>query len=134
MSLAKFEWNPQPRQLRQFAAIALVVFPCIAWLWGSRQIGWTLAAAGMFWAGLGLARPTSVKPLYVVLSAAALPIGWVLGEVLLALVYSLVFVPVGLAMRAIGRDPLRRRFDREAATYWQPKKPPAGPSSYLRQG
>ncbi|MCR4415167.1 MAG: SxtJ family membrane protein [Thermoguttaceae bacterium] len=134
MSLANFEWNPRPRQLRQFAATALVVFPCIAWLWGSGQIGWTLATAGMFWSGLGLACPAVVKPLYLVLSAVALPIGWVMGEVLLALVYCLVFVPVGLTMRMIGRDPLQRRFDREAATYWQPKKPPAGPSSYLRQG
>jgi hypothetical protein len=134
VSLAQFEWNPQPRQLRQFAAIALVVLPCIAWLWGSQQIGWTLAGAGMFIAGLGLAYPATVKPLYLALGAVALPIGWVVGEVLLAVVYYLVFVPVGLAMRTIGRDPLQRRFDREAATYWQPKKPPASPSSYLRQG
>ncbi len=134
MSLAKFEWNPRPRQLRQFGAIALAAFPLAAWLWASGPAGWSLAAAGMVWAGVGLVRPAAVKPLYLALCAVAVPIGWVIGEALLAIVYYFVFLPVGLAMRLVGRDPLQRKLDRKAASYWQPKRQPAGPSSYLRQG
>lgn len=36
---------------------------------------------------------------------------------LLFLIYGLVFTPVGIAMR-IFRDPLRRRLERGAETYW----------------
>ena len=35
----------------------------------------------------------------------------------LALVYYLVLTPIGLVSRLV-RDPLRRRFDARAASYW----------------
>lgn len=134
MSLAKWNWHPQPQQLRQFAAIAVVLCPLVAWWWEAGPAGWLLAALGSGWGAAGLVRPRAVRPFYLALTALALPIGWVLGEVLLAVVYYGLFVPLGLAMRLAGRDPLQRRFDPQAATYWQPKKQPAGPASYLRQG
>lgn len=134
MHLAKWNWHPQPRQLRQFAAVALVAFPLAAWWWHAATAGWSLAGFGMAWAVLGLIHPLAIRPLYLALSAVALPIGWVLGEILLALVYYGLFAPLGLAMRLAGRDPLQRRLAPEAETYWQPKKQPAGPGSYLRQG
>jgi len=133
MSLAKWNWHPGARQLRQFAGIALAAFPLMAWGWGAGPRGWFLAAVGVGWALVGLVRPLAIRPLYWAVSALALPIGWVLGEVLLAGVYYGLFAPLGLIMRLAGRDPLQRRFDRQAPTYWQPKKQPAGPASYLRQ-
>ncbi len=133
MHLAQWNWHPQPPQLRQFAAIALGALPLVAWWWDAGTLGWSLAGLVMAWAALGLLRPPAIRPLYWALSALALPIGWVLGEVLLALVYYALFVPLGLAMRLARRDPLQRQFAPEAPTYWQPKKQPAGPASYLRQ-
>jgi hypothetical protein len=35
-----------------------------------------------------------------------------------------VFTPMGLLMRATGRDPLRLRFDRSAKSYWIDRTPP----------
>jgi hypothetical protein len=49
---------------------------------------------------------------------AAMPIGWVLSHALLAAVFYGVVLPVGLAMRLAGRDPMTRRLDRAAASYW----------------
>lgn len=134
MSLAKWNWHPQPRQLRQFAAIALGVLPLAAWGWGAGTLGWSLAVSAMAWAVVGLVRPPAIRPLYLALSAVAWPIGWILGELLLVGVYYGLFAPLGIAMRLAGRDPLQRRFAPEAPSYWQPKKQPAGPASYLRQG
>lgn len=133
MNLAKWNWHPRAQQLRQFAAIALLAFPLAAWWWDAGALGWSLAALGFAWAVVGLIRPAAIRPLFWALSALGLPIGWVLGELLLALVYYGLFVPWGLVMRLAGRDPLQRRFDPQAPTYWQPKKPPAGSASYLRQ-
>ena len=42
---------------------------------------------------------------------------------LLALVFYLVFAPVGIALRLLGRDPLQRRLDPSAKSYWQDRKP-----------
>jgi len=42
---------------------------------------------------------------------------------LLVLVFFLVFAPVGLALRLLGKDPLQRRLQPEAETYWIPRRP-----------
>ncbi|HXC13991.1 MAG TPA: hypothetical protein VNV39_14265 [Stellaceae bacterium] len=42
----------------------------------------------------------------------------VLGRIVMAILFFAVVTPVGLVMRMAGRDPLRRRLDREASSYW----------------
>ena len=44
-----------------------------------------------------------------------------------------VVVPVGLAFRLFGRDPLQLKMDRHSSTYWQPKKQPRDVRSYFRR-
>jgi hypothetical protein len=61
------------------------------------------------------------------------PIGWVVSHVIFALIFYLVFTPVGLLMRLFGYDPLRRRACPEASTYWIEKSPVSDPKSYFRQ-
>ena len=46
-------------------------------------------------------------------------LGWFMTRVILGLVFLLVFSPAGLIMRLLGRDPLKLRFDRRAASYWE---------------
>ena len=48
------------------------------------------------------------------------------------MLYFLVFTPIALAFRLIGRDALRRSADREAKTYWEPYRPDRGLDRYLR--
>ena len=63
----------------------------------------------------------------------ALPIGIAVHEVTMAVMFFGVFVPLGLVFRLIGRDPLAKRIDRNAASYWLPKKQPRDAASYFRQ-
>ena len=44
-----------------------------------------------------------------------------------------LITPLGLVFRLIGKDPLNRRFDRAAATYWSDPRPRRGKESYFRQ-
>ena len=74
-----------------------------------------------------------LKPAFVGLSLAAWPVGWVVSSLALGLLYYAVFTPVALVFRLIGRDALSRRFDRQAATYWEPYNPDLGTERYLRQ-
>jgi len=41
--------------------------------------------------------------------------------------FFLVVTPIGLLMRALGKDPLRLRFDHASGTYWIERRPP-GPT------
>jgi len=51
----------------------------------------------------------------------------VIGLITLALLFYLVITPFGLARRIFVRDPLRRRIDKSAKSYWVERQPP-GPS------
>jgi hypothetical protein len=51
----------------------------------------------------------------------------------MAAFYYLLLTPVGLVFRLIGRDPLRRRFDRNATTYWIARRPPETSDRYFHQ-
>ncbi len=53
---------------------------------------------------------------------AALFIGFFMTHLILALMYYLVFTPVGLVMKALGRDPLRLKFNKNAESYWVKRK------------
>lgn len=144
MSLIKMSWNPPEKQLRQFGYCALVALPLIAWMvlgwkgpaaWthGEQTFFWCFAGVGGLFAALGLAWPAGLKPIFVAASIVTIPIGIVVGEVLVIVIYFLVFTPVALLFRLIGRDALQRGFDPAAATYWTPKTQPADALQYYRQ-
>jgi hypothetical protein len=134
MTLIEINWKPTDRQLRQFGCICLVALPLVAWLWGGGPrliVG--LAVAGGLLAAAGWAWPQVLRPVFLALSLMATPIGLLLGELAMLLIYFGVFLPIGLVFRVIGRDALGRRFEPEASSYWQPKKQPRDVASYYRQ-
>jgi len=144
MSLIDMQWRPGDRQLRQFGLIALFALPLAGWLFSGkpwpadmtpRQVTVLeiLAGLGVVAAGVALVRPQLLRWPFVIATLVALPIGLVVGEVVLLLIYFVVFLPVSLVFRLMGRDAMERGINRGAATYWQPKAPPAGPESYFRQ-
>jgi hypothetical protein len=62
-----------------------------------------------------------------------LPLAWSVSTLLLVLVYYFVLTPIGLAMRLVGRDPMNRKFDREAASYWVKRDQGTESDRYFRQ-
>ncbi|MBX3402491.1 MAG: hypothetical protein KF699_03665 [Phycisphaeraceae bacterium] len=92
-----------------------------------------LGLAGALGAAAVLASPALGKALYRGWMFAALPIGWTISHILLGMVYFLVFTPIGLIMRLLGKDPMERRFQPDAPTYWIKRPPPAESSRYFRQ-
>ena len=73
------------------------------------------------------------RAVYRALTLLTFPIGWVISHVLLALVYYLLLTPIGLLLRATGRDPLQRRLDPEAETYWIEREGDRPANTYFRQ-
>jgi hypothetical protein len=123
--------------LRQFAGIACALLLALA-AWQLANGGWTGVAAMLLGCGglvglLGAAQPEKLRFVYVGLTVATFPIGWLVSQLLLVLIYYGVFTPVGLAFRVLGRDALERRFEPDAPTYWQTKRRTADMRQYLRQ-
>jgi hypothetical protein len=133
MKLIQFNWNPTERQLRQFGSICLVVLPLLGWMWGARfwlEVG--LAAVGLVLAVTSWLSPKIIRPLFIGLTIITIPIGLVIGELAMILIYFGVFLPIGVLFRISGRDALqlRRRF---VDSHWQPKRKPSSVASYYRQ-
>jgi hypothetical protein len=134
MALMEMNWSPRRRQLCQFAVIALFALPLVGWLWGaSPVVAAILAAVGLALGGLAFAFPFAIKPLFLLLSLIAMPIGIVIGEILLLLIYFGLFSAVALAFRLARRDALALRHDLSAHTYWTVKPLPQHVRSYYRQ-
>lgn len=130
------QWHPDAKRLRQFAIVSLFGFGAIAALaWRAHGAGWlaaSLAAFGAFVCLAGLVRPEWIRPVYVMLLAFSLPIGWVVSGVLLRIVFYGVVTPLGLLFRVFGRDPLQlHRPPRDS--YWQDHDVPDDPAGYFRQ-
>jgi len=135
MKLVTLNLHPTAAQLRQFGWIGLAAFPLLGYAWGGfhPSVPWLGAALGTACGGLALAWPRGLKPLFLALSIVVFPVGLVVGEIAMAVTFYALFAPLGLMFRLLGRDALQRKFDRQASTYWQAKRQPQGPASYLRQ-
>jgi Saxitoxin biosynthesis operon protein SxtJ len=71
--------------------------------------------------------PSALGPFHRVWMTIGEGLGWLNNRILLTLLYYLIIVPIGVILRAIGSDPMRRKLDRGAQTYRIPrtKRPPA---------
>jgi hypothetical protein len=86
---------------------------------------WFLPAGALFLAAAVLA-PGMLAPLNRVWTRFGLLLHAIVSPVVLGSIFFLVVMPIGLAMRLFGKNPLPLRFDREAKTYWI-ERGPAGP-------
>ena len=74
-----------------------------------------------------LVRAALLAPLNRAWTRLGLLLFHVVNPVVMLLLFALVVIPAGLVMRLVGHDPMRRRFDPGAATYWIERRPP-GPA------
>lgn len=146
MSMIRIDWSPPRRTLRSFGIICLVGFPLLALMACFRVMAFAalpesavtstatvLATIGVLSGLLALIAPIALRPLYLGLSIIALPIGLVVSNTLLILLYYLVLTPIALVFKLIGRDSMHRTLNRSASTYWIERKPPADTKRYFRQ-
>ncbi len=138
MAVIELKLNPSPEEMRRFSGLwfpgFLVLLGLLAWHrsgLGGGTLG-LVAAAGCV-ATATILSGTFARLLYFGCIYAAYPIGWVVSHLLLMGIYYLVMTPIGLLIRATGRDPLHRRFEESADTYWSPRKQPSNVRRYFRQ-
>ncbi len=87
---------------------------------------WRSHAATAVWLGIimalvltaAVARPVLLRPVQLVMLKVGHVMGWVNTRLLLAIIFFGVFTPMAVVMRLMGRDPLQRKFDPRARTYW----------------
>src|SRR5688572_30989316 len=135
MALIEVNWNPNRRELKQFAVLWCGFFALIAayFAWqGSLVVAATFAVLVLF--GLvSYFRPNAIRFVYLLWMAIALPIGWTISHLVLLMLYYLIVPPIGLIMRLVGYDPLERSIDDTAKSYWVPHSATTDASQYFKQ-
>lgn len=144
--LAELNLKPTLKQLQQFGFIALVAFGILGGvvLWKGGLFGFdfgspTTTVAHVLWTvgalsgGLSVIWPRGNRPLFVLLSLVAYPIGFVVSHLALAILFFAILTPVALFFRLLGRDPLHRAWEPQRESYWLDLPEAADKRDYFRQ-
>ena len=89
--------------------------------------------ASAFFAAFAAFAPMALLPAYRAWAVFARALAWVNTRLLLGILFYLMITPLGLVLRALGKDPLERAPDPAADTYWAQREKIADPSRYYKQ-
>jgi hypothetical protein len=97
---------------------------------GGQWIVWMALAAlflvlACFWT-------TPLRPLASLWHRFGLLLFRVVNPVIMAVLYFVAIVPMGLIMRLAGKDPLQLKLDRECPSYWVHRQPPGPPGQAMK--
>ena len=125
--------NEEVKQFRSFGFIVGVGFGLLA-LWPTvfrnehpRLV--ILILAGLLLL-LAILLPRSLKLAYRVWMALGHVLGWVNTKIIFSVIFYILFTPVSLVMRLLGKDPMLRKFERNIDTYRVIRQP--RPSSHMK--
>jgi len=123
-----------PKQLRSFGLIVGGVFSLLgvwpALVHGLPNRAWALGL-GVLLIAPALIYPAVLKGPYRAWMAAGRLLGWINSRVILSIFFYVILTPVGVVLRLLGKDPMRRRYDPAAGSYRQAREP--RPGSHMRR-
>ena len=129
--------NPSSRELRWFGVLLVLFFAIVGalarWRFGAPRVATGLWGVGGALSLAYLALPPLRRIIYLAWVYAAYPIGWTVSHLLLLFVYYATLTPTGLLLRLAGKDPLERRTDAAAPSYWSPRAKREDVKTYFRQ-
>jgi hypothetical protein len=131
------QWNPDQKQLRQFAGIWFPAFcALVGWsivrktgYWHEVEVGWAIVGIISI---AGLVFPPLIRPIFVGLILLTYPIGWGVSHVLLGVIFYGIVTPIGIILRITGHDPLQLKAPL-GSSLWKSPTGKTDPASYLRQ-
>ena len=136
MALIEISKNPSRRELRWFGGLLALFIALIAgllfWRFEMPAAALSLLIAAGVICPLYYAVPGIRRSIYLGWMCAALPIGWVVSHALMAIIYLLVLLPIGLIMRLLGYDAMNRSFDSELSSYWVVRDAGRSSRAYFR--
>jgi hypothetical protein len=112
------------------AALTIVA----AWpLVRQRPVRWWAVAVALVFLGAAIISPQILGPLNRLWLRLGLLLQRIVTPAIMALLYYGTVTPIALALRLGGKDLLRLRLDRGAASYWLPRQPPGPAPDTMRQ-
>ena len=109
--------DPLLKQLRSFGLVLgagfIIIFDALLpLLFGRQLVVWPLWVAGVL-ALLSFVFPLGLHPFYKFWMKLGVVLNWINTRIILAIVFYLLFSPIGLIWKVIGKDPLVRRYSNQ---------------------
>ena len=137
MSVLELKGQPSRSDLRWFGPILVVwvaMMGAIAYFrFDAPRVAMILWIAGGVFPLLYFAVPPLRIPLYLGWMRVFFPVGWTISHVVLLVLFYGIVTPTALVMRLVRYDPMKRRWDRAAKSYWTEHRTGGETSRYLRQ-
>jgi hypothetical protein len=137
MTWADIPRDPAPKVLRQFSAAWLLFFLALALhqyvVRGQAALAIVLAFVAVTVGGLGLTRPGAIRRVFRGCMMLAFPIGWVVSQTTLVIMFYGLITPLALFFRLRGRDLLGRKPVAGKRSLWIEKKTPTDLRRYFQQ-
>jgi hypothetical protein len=111
---------PSERSFARVMGIAFYVLAAIAW-WHRQSFAWVevvLAGIGTAFLLIGYTKPLWLRPLNKAWAKLGHVLFKITNPIIMALLYTITIIPMGLLLRLFGKDPLKRTFDAQAPSYW----------------
>ncbi len=108
-------------ELRQFGVVfsigIIIIFGLALPLLAQKPVPSWVPIATLPVALIALILPIVLKPFYYVWMKIGAVLGWINTRIILGFIYFVVFLPVGLVLTLLRKDPMSRRFDKEMPSY-----------------
>jgi len=115
--------GPSNRSLGLTFAAVFLLIGLVPLLRGGVVHVWSIWA-GCAFAVVAFVAPRILTPLNRLWTGLGLLLHRVVSPIVLGIMFFLVITPMGLVMRAMQRDPLRRHFEPQVDSYWIRREPP----------
>lgn len=111
-------------------AIFLGILTFISWLLSGTVPVNLITCAGCFFF-IAVVRPSILLPLNRIWQWFGLKLGPIVNTVILGLFYFLIVLPIGILMKLVGSDPMRRKKQIDGVSYWTPVDRKANSETYI---
>src|SRR5262245_26581714 len=108
------------QELRKFGLVVGSIFGLVG-IWPALILGnafrfWALVLAVVLIVP-ALVVPRSLAQIHQSWMGVAHVLAWINTRMIMGIAFVVFFIPFGLVMRLVGKDPMRRRFERDLETY-----------------
>jgi hypothetical protein len=113
--------HPDKQELRKFGLIFAGMFILffallLPWIWDKPSPMWAWIVAAVFIAA-ALLVPMALGPVYRLWMKMGHVLGWINTRIILGLVFFVIFAPVALLLKLLGKDALKQQLDASATSY-----------------
>ncbi len=115
----KHDLKKEKRDIRVVFLIFSAIFVVLAWRHYPSILSYAFIGVVLVLLPLAVFAPTLLRPLFKLWMKLAHAVGWFNTQVLLTIVFILIFIPTGLIMKLLRKDPMKRKMLAEE-TYWEP--------------